>query len=31
MKYVKEMIQALVMAVLVGGPMFAYFMFVMKP
>jgi hypothetical protein len=31
MKYVKEVVQAAVLALLFGGPMFAYFLFVMKP
>ena len=31
MKYIKELLQALVLAVLFGGPLFAYFLFVMKP
>lgn len=31
MKFLKELAQAAVLAVLFGGPMFAYFLFVMKP
>jgi hypothetical protein len=31
MKALKELGQALVLAALFGGPMFAYFLFVMKP
>jgi hypothetical protein len=30
-KLLKEISQALLMALLVGGPLFAYFLFVMKP
>jgi hypothetical protein len=31
MKYIKELLQAAILAVLFGGPLFAYFLFVMKP
>jgi hypothetical protein len=31
MKFVKELFQAAIAALLIGGPMFAYFLFVMKP
>jgi hypothetical protein len=29
--FLKDLAQATVMALLIGGPMFAYFLFVMKP
>jgi hypothetical protein len=29
--FFKDLAQAAVMALLIGGPMFAYFLFVMKP
>ena len=31
MKYIKELFQAAIIAALFGGPLFAYFLFVMKP
>jgi hypothetical protein len=31
MDFIKEMAQALVLAALFGGPMFFYFLFMMKP
>lgn len=31
MKYLKELLQATVIAALMFGPMFYYFLFVMKP
>jgi hypothetical protein len=31
MKYFKELLQATILAALVGGPLFYYFLFVMKP
>ena len=31
MKYAKELLQAVICAILFGGPMFLYFFFVMKP
>jgi hypothetical protein len=30
-KFFKDLAQATVVALLIGGPMFAYFLFVMKP
>lgn len=30
-KFLKDLSQATVMALLIGGPMFYYFLFVMKP
>jgi hypothetical protein len=31
MKYLRELIEALILAVLIGGPLFYYFLYVMKP
>lgn len=31
MKFLKELAQATILAALFGGPMFLYFLFVMKP
>ena len=31
MRYVTELIQATVIATLIGGPLFYYFLFVMQP
>jgi len=31
MKYLKELIEALILAALIGGPLFYYFLYVMKP
>ena len=31
MKYIRELIEALILAALIGGPLFYYFLFVMKP
>ena len=31
MNFLKELAQATVLALLFGGPLFAYFLFVMKP
>jgi len=31
MKYLKELLQALILAALFGGPLFLYMIFVMKP
>jgi hypothetical protein len=31
MKYIREFIEALILAVLIGGPLFYYFLYVMKP
>lgn len=31
MKYIKELIQATILAALFGGPLFLYMLFVMKP
>jgi hypothetical protein len=31
MKYIVELAQAAVLALLIGGPMFYYFLFMMKP
>lgn len=31
MKFLKELAQAAILAALFGGPMFLYFLFVMKP
>ena len=31
MKFVKELFQAAIAAALIGGPLFYYFLFVMKP
>jgi len=31
MNFAKDLVNALVLAALVGGPMFYYFLFVMKP
>ena len=31
MKYIKELLQATILAALFGGPMFLYMLFVMKP
>jgi hypothetical protein len=31
MKYLKEFIEALILAALIGGPLFYYFLYVMKP
>jgi hypothetical protein len=31
MKYLREFIEALILAALIGGPLFYYFLYVMKP
>jgi hypothetical protein len=31
MKYIRELIEALILAALIGGPLFYYFLYVMKP
>ena len=31
MKYIKELLQATILAALFGGPLFYYLLFVMKP
>jgi len=31
MKYLREFIEALILAALIGGPLFYYFIYVMKP
>lgn len=31
MKYIKEIVQATILAALFGGPLFLYMLFVMKP
>jgi hypothetical protein len=31
MKYFRELIEALILAALIGGPLFYYFLYVMKP
>lgn len=31
MKYLKEFIEALILAALIGGPLFYYFLYIMKP
>jgi hypothetical protein len=31
MKYIRELIEALILAALIGGPLFYYFLFVMTP
>lgn len=31
MKYLRELIEALILAVLIGGPFFYYLLYVMKP
>jgi ABC-type Fe3+-siderophore transport system permease subunit len=31
MKYIKELLQAAILAALFGGPLFLYMLFVMKP
>lgn len=31
MKYLRELIEALILAALIGGPFFYYFLYVMKP
>jgi hypothetical protein len=31
MKYLRELIEAMILAVLIGGPFFYYLLFVMKP
>jgi hypothetical protein len=31
MKYLRELIEALILAALIGGPLFYYFLYVMKP
>lgn len=31
MKYIKELVQATILAALFGGPLFLYMLFVMKP
>ena len=31
MKYLREFIEALLLAALIGGPLFYYFLYVMKP
>jgi len=31
MKYIREFIEALILAALIGGPLFYYFLYVMKP
>ena len=31
MKYFREFIEALILAALIGGPLFYYFLYVMKP
>lgn len=30
-KYLRELIEALILAALIGGPLFYYFLYVMKP
>jgi len=31
MKYLREFIEALILATIIGGPLFYYFLYVMKP
>ena len=31
MKYLREFIEALILAALIGGPFFYYFLYIMKP
>jgi hypothetical protein len=31
MKYLRELIEAIILAVLIGGPFFYYLLYVMKP
>ena len=31
MKYIRELIEALILAAIIGGPLFYYFLYVMKP
>jgi hypothetical protein len=31
MKYLRELIEALILAAIIGGPLFYYFLYVMKP
>lgn len=31
MKHLRELIEALILAALIGGPLFYYFLYVMKP
>ena len=31
MKYLRELIEAMILAVLIGGPFFYYLLYVMKP
>jgi ABC-type Fe3+-siderophore transport system permease subunit len=31
MKYLREFIEALILAAIIGGPLFYYFLYVMKP
>ena len=31
MKYLREFIEALILAAIIGGPLFYYFLYIMKP